>query len=276
MNIQLKKRLFSSCVLIALLALWLVFHCAFYEIFLALMAFILGGECLRMVYPRWSFPALLGGAALLIAGWLLTLLCVPLGNLADVPASLQRGLCVLVVIFFFACVLMRSWHQKGCPRPRLWVLYVMLWGIGFSFGGCVLWFQAVVSAPEGILKHVLPLWFTVMITDVGAYIAGKTWGQHHLPLWWSPTKTWEGVCGGLVGAILLAIVWPWGSIGLACMVSMAAQMGDALESMLKRYYGVKDSGSWIPGHGGLFDRFDGFWGVYTALAWGYVIGSLMA
>jgi len=112
--------------------------------------------------------------------------------------------------------------------------------------------------------------------DSVALYVGRAWGRHKLAPTLSPKKTWEGSIGSLAGSLLMAgallglaelltqwdsavlsypgDVWYW--LGLAVVVNVAAQVGDLAESALKRSSGVKDSGSLIPGHGGVLDRID--------------------
>jgi len=107
----------------------------------------------------------------------------------------------------------------------------------------------------------------VIAADVGGYFAGKTLGGPKLMPRVSPNKTWSGTLGGLFLALLVGTAfWHSGTIGvpslivLSGVIAAASQSGDLLESWLKRRYGVKDSSSLIPGHGGLLDRFDGLLG----------------
>lgn len=102
--------------------------------------------------------------------------------------------------------------------------------------------------------------------DIGAYIAGSAWGKNLLAPTISPRKSWEGVAGGFVLALVLAALTPiwkdwWASwlhmIALAGITSALAQLGDLLESRLKRLAQVKDTGGLMPGHGGVLDRIDG-------------------
>jgi phosphatidate cytidylyltransferase len=111
-------------------------------------------------------------------------------------------------------------------------------------------------------------------TDIGAYFAGRSLGKHKLAPSISPNKTVEGLVGGMVAATLLGGLWAL-AYGLgkplllaAPLFAVAAQAGDLFESGMKRRAGVKDSGTWLPGHGGFLDRLDGLVpvAVLTAIA----------
>lgn len=112
---------------------------------------------------------------------------------------------------------------------------------------------------------LLGFFFLNWLNDTGAYLIGVPFGKHKLFKRISPKKSWEGFIGGVLfsiaTAILLARFFPvlqlhdW--LILAFIVVVFATFGDLVESMLKRYLGLKDSGSILPGHGGLMDRFDG-------------------
>ncbi len=111
-------------------------------------------------------------------------------------------------------------------------------------------------------RSVLFLLLVVWASDIGAYLAGRALGGPLLAPTISPGKTWAGAAGGLVAAMLAGLaVAGWGAAGPALLagaaLGLAAQAGDLLESAIKRGFRVKDSGSLIPGHGGLFDRLDG-------------------
>ncbi|MFH1123686.1 MAG: phosphatidate cytidylyltransferase [Pseudomonadota bacterium] len=106
----------------------------------------------------------------------------------------------------------------------------------------------------------------IFLSDTGAFYAGRTLGRHKLHPSVSPGKTWEGAVGGLVGSLVAAFIFSrFFSIArfdlpimiLAASLSVIGQIGDLAESMLKRHYGLKDSGKVLPGHGGLLDRIDG-------------------
>jgi phosphatidate cytidylyltransferase len=115
-------------------------------------------------------------------------------------------------------------------------------------------------------RAVLALFVLVWVCDSCAYYYGSRFGRHKLAAVVSPKKTWEGTIAGLIGATLFgaaAGTWwflpelgPWrGALAGAC-ASSAGQLGDLVESLWKRGAGVKDSGSFLPGHGGFYDRID--------------------
>jgi phosphatidate cytidylyltransferase len=116
-------------------------------------------------------------------------------------------------------------------------------------------------------NYHLPLSFMLMLwaSDTGAYLFGRKLGKTKLFERHSPKKTWEGFGGGIFMSVLVAVivsflfkeialpVW----VGMAVIIVSLGTLGDLVESMLKRSLDVKDSGTLLPGHGGLLDRFDG-------------------
>jgi len=107
--------------------------------------------------------------------------------------------------------------------------------------------------------------FTTFGSDTAAFFTGRTWGRHYLAPNISPGKTWEGAIAGVLGAIIVSLALttlfslPLGyghAIFLGLLVSILGQLGDLVESLLKRNMGVKDSGKLLPGHGGVLDRID--------------------
>jgi phosphatidate cytidylyltransferase len=126
---------------------------------------------------------------------------------------------------------------------------------------------------QGGISAVLLLFAIVWGTDIGAYFVGRKLGGPKLAPKISPGKTQSGAVGGLVvamvGAAIIAaatgLLSPVTAILIAAFVSIISQMGDLFESYIKRRFKVKDSGSIIPGHGGMFDRVDGLMPAAIAL-----------
>lgn len=122
----------------------------------------------------------------------------------------------------------------------------------------------LIEAPAGSWL-VLWLFVVVWVTDAAAYAAGRLIGGPKLAPTISPGKTWAGAIGGLVGAVVVAffatpymlVADPMDTIILAAAMSIVSQIGDLGESMVKRRFNKKDSGTLIPGHGGIMDRVDG-------------------
>jgi phosphatidate cytidylyltransferase len=140
-----------------------------------------------------------------------------------------------------------GWAASGVP-------YIGLTALALS------WLRAV---PDVGILNLLWVFAVVWATDTAAYAAGRTLGGPKLAPPISPNKTWSGAVGGLigagiVGAVLGAAAGAGSSTPAAAgmALSIVAQVGDLAESAVKRRFGVKDSGSIIPGHGGLFDRVD--------------------
>lgn len=160
-----------------------------------------------------------------------------------------------------------------------WSRIVAGWGLAwkiFGFAYCLLpalsllWIRERAEY-EGIgTSFDLLIWVFLVVwaTDIGAYFAGRTIGGPKLAPSISPNKTIAGLVGGVVAAAIIAGAWAtgllWSKVNLPGMLiwlaipfAVAAQVGDLFESGLKRRAGVKDSGTWLPGHGGLLDRLDG-------------------
>lgn len=105
------------------------------------------------------------------------------------------------------------------------------------------------------------------VSDSMAYFVGRAFGRHLLAPRISPHKTWEGAIAGVISAAAFSLIFTlswslqlpinyWQAVLLGVIISITGQFGDLLESLLKRYFGVKESGNLMPGHGGLLDRMD--------------------
>jgi phosphatidate cytidylyltransferase len=120
--------------------------------------------------------------------------------------------------------------------------------------------EGILFSPGIIIGFFILIW----ANDTGAYLAGVSFGRHKLFERISPKKTWEGFLGGVIIAVIIALLLSdWlGVVGriqwvvISIIISITGTYGDLIESMLKRSTGVKDSGNIMPGHGGFLDRFD--------------------
>jgi phosphatidate cytidylyltransferase len=218
------------------------------------------------------------------------------GSLRGVPA---RGAYTIAV----ALVLFAGWRWTAEPgrlltllsAACLWWLIALLWlslaptrhrpvvtlicGVAVLAPAFVALARLQISEPGFASAHGPPivLWLVLMVcaADIGAYFAGRAFGQRKLAPRVSPGKTWEGALGGLAMAALVAgcgAVYfglsPAALVAFGCCVGIFSIIGDLTESMFKRAAALKDSGTLLPGHGGLLDRIDSV----TAAAPLYALG----
>ena len=136
---------------------------------------------------------------------------------------------------------------------------------GALYVGWTLSLALVLRQESQGLEWVVVALLGTYATDSGAFFIGRTWGRRPMAPMVSPGKTWEGAAGGFVTglvAVLALATWldlpisMWEAAVLGVLIGVFAQVGDLVESRLKRASGVKDAGSLIPGHGGMLDRLD--------------------
>ncbi|MDO4903536.1 MAG: phosphatidate cytidylyltransferase [Limosilactobacillus sp.] len=185
-----------------------------------------------------------------------TLLILPDTWLKFLPTLATRwyAFYILVILLLLHTVIRKQ--RFSFDDAGVLTLAMMYVGVGFHY------FLDIRSYGFIMLLYAMLI---VWITDSGAYLIGRQIGRHKLAPKVSPNKTWEGSIGGTVAAtVILAIFAYYFTLGEAMgwviaqtlVLSIFGQFGDLIESSLKRYYGVKDSGKILPGHGGILDRFD--------------------
>lgn len=218
--------------------------------------------CVWVGYPVWTLLV----AALAVG------LCIEWSQLCGLPgrggvtvvasAGLAAAVAIaadgLPVIGLLLVAAVAATFLMGMRRPFL------AWGLPYigSAAVALIWLRDDPSAGRANLLFVVTV---VWASDIGGYVVGRLVGGRRLAPSISPSKTWAGALGGLGAAIAVggvAAVLTQGSpapraIVVAAGLGLVAQVGDLLESVVKRRFGVKDSGSLIPGHGGLLDRLDG-------------------
>ena len=176
---------------------------------------------------------------------------VPLALLCPAAAGVSWvAFTMLAAAFFFVALVTRS------ARLALGLPYVCLPVMALMF--------LRDQAPDGY-GLLLAFWSLALVwaTDIGAYFAGRSIGGPKLAPRVSPSKTWAGLAGGVLAALVLGFILhrferlPIQLAAASGLLAVAAQLGDLLESGMKRRAGVKDSGTLLPGHGGVMDRLDG-------------------
>jgi phosphatidate cytidylyltransferase len=242
-NLQL--RIISSVVLIvAVLAVTFLGGVAF-RLLSALIAAVMFYEWCAISRPATAARHQLVAAVLLGV----VLLAMVLGYSA-------AGVLVLLALSVLASLLDSRIAGQGSWAPA-GLAYAGLSGLSLA------WLR---DGDQPGLTAILFLFAVVWATDIAAYFVGRAVGGPKLAPRLSPNKTWSGSIGGLAGAVLAAVlVVHFGGVGgmpaaivVAIGLSSVAQIGDLVESAIKRRFGVKDASSLIPGHGGLMDRLDGF------------------
>ena len=145
---------------------------------------------------------------------------------------------------------------------------------GLAILGCFIAITVLFNRDRGPL-YLVSVMAIVWVADIGAYFVGKAFGRRKLAPAISPGKSWEGAAGGWISVLLFAglstlpaagsdtfaahVAYQWGWVGLVIVMTLfvaASIVGDLFESLLKRRAGMKDSGTLLPGHGGLLDRID--------------------
>ena len=236
---DLKPRVLSAAVLIALAlaAVWI--GGIAWRAFISLACGIMVWELVRMVDTARDKSAnilgVLAGLCALATPYLPPAFALPLLLLPSMAGfgRMERGGVTFVV--FTAMILL-----AGYGFMKLRSDFGLIW---------MLWLVCV-----------------VVITDIGGYFAGRSIGGPKLWPRVSPKKTWSGAIAGWVGAAVVGLIFAGtthaglGLMGISIAISMASQIGDMAESTIKRRAGVKGSSNLLPGHGGLLDRFDGMLG----------------
>ncbi|NYF79645.1 phosphatidate cytidylyltransferase [Granulicella arctica] len=262
------KRILTAVVLIAVVfaliffgKLWMITLCA------ALVAELAAYEYLQLA----SVGAEVHGAKLRIPVWWMTLgtALAFVVTLPNFPVEAQLPVLSALTLALFA------WN--GFRAPLIQVLPDTAQGLfGLLYIAYPLTLVPLMWKQEDGPALLLFLMVCVWCGDIAALYIGKNFGKHKMAPRLSPGKTWEGAIASVLGSVIagMAVVWisdvltargnlilhiaqpVWQSILLAIQLNIAAQAGDLLESAIKRGAGVKDSGTMLPGHGGILDRID--------------------
>ena len=254
---------------------------------------------LAILWPSTTVMAWIAAAVFLAASWEWT-------QLSGVQNQTSRIALLVVVGAIFALL---GWANTATltvvflAAGAVWWLVACLWLRHFAFAaaptrenlalkllaGAFVIFPAWIaiisihSLAHGKWWTLLAL-FIVWAADIGAYTSGRTFGGRKLAPSVSPGKTWAGVYGALVAGVLIATIGGWllnvrggqlVALALLALVTVAISIvGDLLESLMKRHAKVKDSGTMVPGHGGLLDRLDSVFAALPIFAAGLLLLGL--
>lgn len=254
---RLSKRVLPGLLLVVLALGSIYLGGTAYLVVCGALACIMSWEWVRLVAPlghSWwsSVAAACTGLVALIAG---------------LSGSLEHPLyasIVLAILFSGIAVVGRQRRERAASL-LLWLPGAVVWPSIFLITATY-----IRQSDDGLATAI---WLCAVVwgTDIGAYLIGRTVGGPRLAPRLSPGKTWSGAIGGLLAAAVAGGLLGWGSsslgwtgsdnaFGILCVFalvfSVISQTGDLLESAIKRHFGAKDSGTLIPGHGGVLDRLD--------------------
>jgi phosphatidate cytidylyltransferase len=243
-----------------------------------------------LFHPRIEAFAVLSLLMLAAAGWEWARLN---GQGRGTSIFIGGGLGVALAVSWWQGALDHSWRTLWLIAGAAWVLLAVL-TLGRGVHGWARWpviwrlplgllllacaWLAMVQARQIGLSFLLSVFLLVWTADVAAYFGGKRFGQRKLAPSVSPGKSWEGAISGLIGVVLLAMLWiiadqrgwadggslysrlwahgPWLAVLALLFLTAMSVLGDLIESLVKRSAGVKDSSQLLPGHGGVLDRVD--------------------
>jgi len=175
----------------------------------------------------------------------------------------DKGIFIIVPLVF-AIFMIELYRNK--PQPFMNIAFTLL-GIIYIPVTMALAVLLAWSGADGQFhpSNMFGYFFILWAHDIGAYFAGRWWGKHKLFERISPKKTWEGTAGGVAFSFIVAhfisLYCPGFSraewLCVTVIILVTSTLGDLVESMFKRSISIKDSGTILPGHGGMLDRFDG-------------------
>jgi len=262
---MLRQRIVTAAILAA------IFFAALFGLstrwFALFCLILLGGSAFEWAkLTRLDAPAAAVCAVCLVAAGAASLFVPGIDVTSAVPSTPAVIVCAIATVFWVTIA--PAWIRSGWPTERRAIMLVL--GAVLL---CAMWLALVnlhARSPWLLLATLVIVW----LADTGAYFSGRRFGRRKLAPAVSPAKSWEGVYGGIACVaiyalivVMLAPVMAEHRLAVfACAVLLAALsvVGDLYESWLKRQAGVKDSGTLLPGHGGLLDRIDALMPVLPA------------
>lgn len=247
----MKQRILTAILAAAIFLPFVIYGKLPFTIFVYLLASIALHELLKM--KKISLASIPGLVSLLIL-WVLLIPTYYLTILDEVNFSkAELALLALLLLLTYTVVTKNKFTFDDVGFVVIAIFYL---GIGFYF---------LIETRNVGLDLVFYALILIWVTDSGAYFVGRTMGKNKLWPEISPNKTIEGAVGGVLFAVIFSWIYHYftGVLDnyltvtfMTIFLSVFGQIGDLVESALKRHYQVKDSGTILPGHGGILDRFD--------------------
>ncbi|MBZ5749903.1 MULTISPECIES: phosphatidate cytidylyltransferase [Metabacillus] len=247
----MKQRILTAVIAAALFLPFVIYGKLPFTIFVYLLASIALHELLKM--KKISLASIPGLVSLVIL-WVLLIPTSYITILDEVNFSkAEFALLALLLLLTYTVVTKNKFTFDDVGFVVIAIFYL---GIGFYF---------LIETRNVGLELVFYALLLIWVTDSGAYFVGRAMGKNKLWPEISPNKTIEGAIGGVVFAVLFSWIYHYftGVLDnylivtvMTIFLSVFGQIGDLVESALKRHYQVKDSGTILPGHGGILDRFD--------------------
>lgn len=247
----MKQRVITAVIALIIFIPILIFGGVFIDVAAAVLALVALSEVFIMR------KRIIVSADAIVAGLAVLSLVLP----ADAFDWLPTGVSQFDLFYLFVTILLAitvfTKNRVNFDDMGVTTLASLYIGLGFHY--------LAAARNIGGFDTVMYMLLIVWITDTGAYTFGRMFGRHKLWPAISPNKTWEGSIGGTLAAVVVAGIYVYFfpqayslpvMLGLSFIFSICGQLGDLVESAYKRYYGVKDSGKILPGHGGILDRFD--------------------
>jgi phosphatidate cytidylyltransferase len=259
---MLRHRILTAVVGLPLLIAIIWFGEPWFTILMAAMAACAGWEFYRMAGRVDVHPLTYFGIT-----WIALLVASPNFHY---PSSLT----ILVTLAIIISLVWLIFHH-----PREQAFFNWAWTMaGILYIGWMISYWIGLRSLDTGRELVFLAMFTTFANDTGAFFVGRKWGKHHLAPTISSGKTWEGAVGGLLSSVAAAFIistifkvqFSYWEIAIAgIVISVFAQLGDLVASLLKRNTGVKDAGKLVPGHGGILDRMDSL--IFTGVIVYYLV-----
>ena len=253
---NLTRRIISALIAIPIVVVAIYWSVWSYFLLFLLIKVLTLLEFYQIISLEGTVPLKLWGILSGILIYMLVFMCTQ----RLIPFRLLYILIPVIALTYFIQL-----YKKTDPAPFASIAYTLLGiiyvSVPFALLHLIAFFKGFYS-----YRIVLGILFILWANDIGAYVIGSSMGKHPLFKRISPQKTWEGILGGVILALLVSYgvayyytilcLWEW--LGIAGITVVAGTYGDLVESLLKRSMNLKDSGTIIPGHGSFLDRFDSF------------------